>query len=175
MNALGVQNFERVESVMSVVKIIALVGFIVIVGVSVAFGLPHLFQSVHSPATGVMGEANVWHAFAPHGVSGILQSMLIVIFAFSGIGVFGALALSFLLPENVYNLLISASSYFTFLNWSIIMGSYLSWRRQPRHGRVFHSFLSRGAPVTTWITLARDETPVMGCLWGCVVYGIGGA
>ena len=96
INALGVQNFGRVESFMSIVKIAALAGFIAFVAVLLLGG--------HGTATGVAifgaatGTASTGHVpafigrFFPHGVSGVLQSMLVVVFAYAGIGVFATAA-----------------------------------------------------------------------------------
>ncbi|WP_067933722.1 amino acid permease [Alicyclobacillus kakegawensis] len=81
INAFGVKNFGRVESVMSAVKTAALVGFIVY---TVFWLLGRTGQVVH-----VTGTAGLWAGGVfPNGVTGLAQSMLIVVFAYAGIGVF---------------------------------------------------------------------------------------
>lgn len=275
INAWGVRNFGRVESVMSVMKLAALIGFIVCIA--------YLLFSHHQPVT-VSGARDMPHAgqlfsrgFFANGSSGLFQSMLIVIFAYAGIGVFasattemrrpsdiskaawitviglsalyilsiglllfeipwqhisttkspfvsalqqtgvpllggafnliiliasfsvmagavfsanqilqslgrggqgpkfvlwttkrgmpyGALGIttlcvgvtiliSFLLPANVYNFLISASSFLTFLNWFLILWAFLGWRRQSQSGTRRISSLSFGQPVATILTM----------------------
>jgi len=266
LNAFGVKNFGRVESIMSAVKITALVAFIIfgLIMVIPTFGSSLQLLSMHG-------------GFMPHGFSGVLQSMLIVIFAYAGIGVFAtaaaqtqqkkvidhgatwtvvglailyllaiglllilqpwneistlkspfvvvlthsgipfigtifnaviliasfsvmagavfsanqilfslgssseaprfvnrstdsgidygslivtsagiavAITASYLLPANVYNFLISASSFFTFLNWSIILLSFLLWKRKYRGENLFTSRLAFGQPVMTVVTM----------------------
>ncbi|WP_338000995.1 amino acid permease [Neobacillus terrae] len=76
LNMMNMRFFGRIEAGMAAVKVLALLAFI-IVGcyVLVTRGAPQ----VPSPLSG-------WHSFFPMGVSGILQSMLVVIFSYSGIG-----------------------------------------------------------------------------------------
>lgn len=274
VNAFGIKNFGRVESVMSAVKMAALLGFII-------YAALVLFGSGFSPAAGGAGQSPgieqfVKQPFFPHGFSGFMQSMLIVIFAYAGIGVFGtatgeardgktidkgalwtvasllflylasvflvlsiepwsnmntsaspfvvalqrsgipviatvfnaviliasfsvmagsvfsanqilaslgtereapgvttergrngtgygalwitagatavSLLVSNVLPSNVYNFLISASSFFTFLNWFLILWTFLRWRKS-QSAKSFMSLLSFGKPFTTYLTM----------------------
>lgn len=96
INAFGVKNFGRVESWMSVVKIAALVGFIVVAAIML-FGLhPHTMSSRTSPASGLFSGG-----FFPHGIKGLFQSMLIVIFAYAGIGVFATATIELKNPKKL--------------------------------------------------------------------------
>lgn len=271
INAFGIRNFSRFESWMSVVKLAALVGFIV-VGILMVLGL---FTHTGAPAAGLHPARATGTGWFPHGMSGLAQSMLVVIFAYSGIGVFGTamaelrnprkidlgatitmtsltvlylasialvlllipwqsvstktspfvmalrsagipvfgdvlngailiasfsvmagsvfsanqilsslgraseapgwttknfkngteigalctttvavgitIVLAFLLPANVYNVLISASGFFTFLNWIIILITFFQWRRKHRTESV--SKLAFGQPFSTGLTL----------------------
>ena len=274
INALGVQNFGRVESFMSVVKIAALAGFIVYIALL-------LLPNIHGTAAGRASGAGIplvqSSAFFPHGISGILQSMLIVVFAYAGIGVFataapkvrdprvidrgalwtiallgalyiaaiglllliepwqtvntrtspfvltleragaplwagvfnavilvasfsvmagavfsanqilhsmgmereaprfvtrvsrggvpsGALACTaggillsigaaYLLPSNIYNFLISASSFMTFFYWFLMLWTFLSWRRTPEGRQSRKSILAFGQPYSTALSM----------------------
>lgn len=92
INAFGVQNFGLVESVMSVVKIAALVGFIVTITI-VLFG-------AHPATMGRMISGPSASLF-PNGFTGLAQSMLIVIFCFAGIGVFGTAAIELKEPKHL--------------------------------------------------------------------------
>ncbi|PWI56801.1 hypothetical protein BM613_11995 [Sulfoacidibacillus thermotolerans] len=85
INAFGVKNFGRVESFMSVIKIAALVGFILFVGGALLF-------AHGSTANGLQLLGSSYNGFFPHGWSGVWQSMLIVVFAYAGIGVFATAA-----------------------------------------------------------------------------------
>ncbi|MBL0388442.1 amino acid permease [Tumebacillus sp. ITR2] len=76
LNALGVQNFGRIETVLGAVKVLALLGFI---GIG-AYAIVRQGALV-SPAP-FAGP----RAFFPTGGRGLLQSMLVVIFCYSGIG-----------------------------------------------------------------------------------------
>lgn len=273
INAFGVKGFERIESLMSVLKIGALIGFVVYGAILILTALGHGPSGTHS-----MGVASAHgHGFFPTGFSGVLQSMLLVIFSYAGIGVFAsaapdlkdtkeidsaaiwtivlltvlylasisvvlwlvpwysvstsaspfvvaiassgakifamiingvilvaafsvmagslysanqvltslgqggdapkfvsrlsrrgtpwmalvastigiaaALVLSTVLSANVYNFLISASSFFTFLNWFLILWTFLSWRKRTGENRTFTSKLAFGQPVSTVVTM----------------------
>lgn len=94
VNAFGVKNFGVVESFMSVIKIAALVGFIVVAIIALFGGHSHegttrAFDSLHNSG------------FFPHGFNGLAQSMLIVIFAYAGIGVFGTAAINIKDPKHL--------------------------------------------------------------------------
>lgn len=95
INAFGVKNFGMVESFMSVVKIAALIGFVVVSCV-IIFG-SHT-QTVH--ASGMI-HSMAGHGFFPHGFAGLCQSMLIVVFAYAGIGVFGTAAVELKRPKSL--------------------------------------------------------------------------
>jgi L-asparagine transporter-like permease len=86
INAFGVRSFDRVESFMTVVKISALVAFILFAAFVLLHG-PVVSSTSSATASGSFGGK-----FFAHGVSGILRSMLIVIFAYAGIGVFATAA-----------------------------------------------------------------------------------
>ena len=95
INAFGVKNFGLVESFMSVIKIAALVGFIVVVGLFL-FGW-HVQSTGTTPKLGSLFSGS----FFPHGFGGLGQSMLIVIFAYAGIGVFGTAAVELKHPKRL--------------------------------------------------------------------------
>ncbi|GEO25754.1 amino acid permease [Alicyclobacillus acidoterrestris] len=93
MNAFGVANFGRIESLMSVIKIAALVGFAAVI-LLMLFGVrPHTLTIPVTMSTG--------GGFFAHGVGGIFQSMLIVIFSFAGIGVFATAAVELKHPKKL--------------------------------------------------------------------------
>lgn len=54
--------------------------------------------------------------------------------------------MSFLLPSSLYSYLVSASSYFTFLNWSLNLVTYLIWRKKRTEKETFESKLIWGRP-----------------------------
>lgn len=272
INVFGVRSFNRVESLMTVVKIAALVGFVV-------FAIVTLLGGGQTPVAAPQAVSNSYAgALAPHGLSGVLQSMLVVIFAYAGIGVFataatkvqsgrtiergatltvillsglyivaiglllwiqpwqsistdtspfvlaitqhgphwlaelfnaailiasfsvmagsvyssaqilsslgaareaprfvahvssrgvsyGALlvtaagiALSigaaYILPANVYNFLISASSFMTFFYWALMLWTFLRWRQTEEGRQTASSALAFAAPYGSWVTLA---------------------
>ncbi|NRD79995.1 amino acid permease [Bacillus sp. BRMEA1] len=62
------------------------------------------------------------------------------------IGALIVVGMSFLLPSSIYNYLISASSYFTFLNWSLNLVTYLIWRKKKKENETFDSRLIWGRP-----------------------------
>jgi L-asparagine transporter-like permease len=276
INAFGVKSFERVESIMSVLKIGALVGFIVYAVILIVAYLSHGTLSTGSWGS-VMRHPAAYHSWLPNGWSGLGQSMLVVIFAYAGIGVFAsaasdikdrkgidraavwtvilltvmyilsialvlwfvswqkvstsqspfvyaliasgagqfgtilngvilvaafsvmsgalfsanqilislgdqgeapskvshetrhgtpvvalivsavgiaaALTIAVVLPANVYSFLVSASSYFTFFNWFMLLWAFLNWRRKTTEDEKFTSRLTFGQPVSTVITM----------------------
>lgn len=90
VNAFGIKNFGRVESLMSTVKIAALLGFIVYTAILVFSGV---FSLEESSGGSAFGQTRFMaQPFFPHGLNGFMQSMLIVIFTYAGIGVFGTAA-----------------------------------------------------------------------------------
>ncbi|TCP57574.1 histidine:proton symporter (AAT family) [Tumebacillus sp. BK434] len=77
LNAFGVENFSKVETWMTVAKVGALLAFVVLGGFAVLTA-GHALVSP-SPVAG-------YGAMFPKGWSGMLESMLIVVFCYSGIG-----------------------------------------------------------------------------------------
>ncbi len=73
-----------------------------------------------------------------------------MLFTALGVGIF--IGMSYVLPSEVYQFLISASSFFTFFNWFIILATMLAWRRKT--GKRRFSRLSFGHPVSTYVTMA---------------------
>lgn len=61
-----------------------------------------------------------------------------------GLGVLIVVGLSFLLPSNLYSYLVSASSYFTFLNWTLNLITFLLWRKNREEKETFESRLIWG-------------------------------
>lgn len=99
INAFGVKNFGRVESFMSVVKIAALVGFVVYVGFWLANG--SVLHASRAPVAGPGAFVPGTGGFFPKGASGVFKSMLIVIFAYGGIGVFATAAPQMRHPKEI--------------------------------------------------------------------------
>ncbi len=109
INAFGVRNFGRVESLMSVLKIGALVGFIIFIGL---LGLhPHYAGSAARAHSGALLSGR----FFPRGVGGLFQSMLIVIFAYAGIGVFSTAASEMRNPKDI-----SKAAWITVLGLTVL-------------------------------------------------------
>ena len=65
---------------------------------------------------------------------------------------FLVVAVSFILSSKLFNYLISASSYFTFYNWTINLMIYWRWRRVRREGEAFSSKMIWGK-TGVYITL----------------------
>ena len=80
INAFGLKNFGKIETVMSFIKSTALVIFIII-GMAAIFGILNTNNPVG--VTTLLGSGGLF----PKGLRGLLQSMLIVIFSYAGIGV----------------------------------------------------------------------------------------
>lgn len=75
VNSLNMRNFGRIEGTMAALKILALILFIVLGGLALIYNfLPTYPENFTSTRT-----------FFPNGISGFFQSMLIVIFSYSGI------------------------------------------------------------------------------------------
>lgn len=62
------------------------------------------------------------------------------------IGCLLVVGVSFLLPSSLYNYLISASSYFTFLNWILNLITFLIWRKKRSKNETYQSSLIWGIP-----------------------------
>lgn len=75
LNMMNMKNFGRIESGMAALKAFALLAFIVLGGYAL------FFHSGFTPQHPFAGG----HAFFPKGYSGLLQSMLVVVFSFAGI------------------------------------------------------------------------------------------
>ncbi|MBI6874590.1 amino acid permease [Clostridium aciditolerans] len=80
LNAFGLKNFGKVETIMSFIKVAALVLFIII-GAAAMFGV---FYTNHPVGIKTLLDNG---GLFPKGLRGLLQSMLIVIFSYAGIGV----------------------------------------------------------------------------------------
>lgn len=84
----------------------------------------------------------MWHGRVNFGALGITTACLAI-----------AITASYLLPSNVYQFLISASSFLTFLNWFLILLTFLVWRRKTTEDSQFVSSLAFGQPVLTICTM----------------------
>lgn len=65
--------------------------------------------------------------------------------------VIATLVLAFMLPRTVYTDLTAASSYFSFVNWLLILLAFAAWFRRVRKPGETVSRLALGAPYVTWI------------------------
>ncbi|KUO95890.1 hypothetical protein ATW55_09170 [Ferroacidibacillus organovorans] len=68
-------------------------------------------------------------------------------------GVVLSILISFKLPASIYNDLISASSFFTFFNWVIILFSWMRYKRMHRDDVHDQSAFLRFGGVTLWATI----------------------
>ena len=80
LNAFGLKSFGKIETIMSFIKALALVLFI-IVGIAAMLGV---FYTAHPVGVKTLLDNG---GLFPKGLRGLLQSMLIVIFSYAGIGV----------------------------------------------------------------------------------------
>ena len=72
---------------------------------------------------------------------------------FCTVSLFAALSLAYVLPSKVYNYLTSASAFFTFLNWSIMMLTFIRWYKcSYKRGDTLSKWLLF-RPYGQWITL----------------------
>jgi len=94
INAFGAKDFSVVESFMSVIKTAALIGFILVAGMVI---LGDYTVAGTPAATSALRHGG----FFPHGFRGLAQSMLIVIFAYAGIGVFATAAVHLRNPKQL--------------------------------------------------------------------------
>jgi L-asparagine transporter-like permease len=62
------------------------------------------------------------------------------------IGALIVVGMSFLLPSSLYSYLVSASSYFTFLNWTLNIVTYLIWLKKRGENETYQSKLIWGRP-----------------------------
>jgi L-asparagine transporter-like permease len=74
-------------------------------------------------------------------------------FAVTAVCIALILGISLILPANVYNFLVSASSFFTFFNWFVILWTFLVWRKRALDSEKFTSILAFGQPASTVITM----------------------
>lgn len=70
--------------------------------------------------------------------------------AVSGIAVLASLVAAYILPKSAYTDLTAAGSYFSLLNWLLILGSFLRWLPKNRKPALPLAF---GSPVGTWLTV----------------------
>lgn len=100
INAFGVKSFGEIESLMSLVKIAALIGFILFAVLLALSGWSHPPTAAwtHHPAVSASGY---FSGFFPHGFIGVLQAMLVVVFAYAGIGVFATAAAEVHCPRTI--------------------------------------------------------------------------
>ncbi|PSR20276.1 MAG: hypothetical protein C7B45_15675 [Sulfobacillus acidophilus] len=68
--------------------------------------------------------------------------------------VIATLVLAFMLPRTVYTDLTAASSYFSFVNWLLILLAFAVWFRHARTNGQTVSRLAFGAPYLTWAMAA---------------------
>jgi L-asparagine transporter-like permease len=64
------------------------------------------------------------------------------------------LVLAFILPRTVYTDLTAASSYFSFVNWFLILLAFSLWYQRERQVQQPVSGLAFGAPYATWAMAA---------------------
>jgi L-asparagine transporter-like permease len=121
INLFNMENFGRIEGLMSALKIFALVLFIVI-------GIYVLIPNMSFKATNIPYIVN---NFFPKGISGFLQSMLIVIFCYSGIS---AIAMASSEAKKPRITIPKATTYmsfgiiFVYILSMIVLTSLISWK-----------------------------------------------
>ncbi|WP_026693501.1 amino acid permease [Peribacillus kribbensis] len=146
INAMNMQFFSKVESGMAAVKALAILAFILL-GV---YAIYSKGVSLPSPA-----PLSSFHAFFPKGFSGVLQSMLVVIFSYSGISVIAMAATEVSKPEKQIP---QAARYMTFGSIGLYALSMLVL--------VF---------ITSWNTVPEKKSPfvqafdVIGYDWAAVI------
>nr|NNM90430.1 amino acid permease [Bacilli bacterium] len=72
---------------------------------------------------------------------------------FSSFGAVAAIVLSYVLPSQVYNDLISSTSFITLLNWIIMILTWLVYMRHHRHEALIPVGWVRGGRITAWLTI----------------------
>lgn len=80
--------------------------------------------------------------FLQHSRTGFYRNAWLAVAAGSVLVV----GLSFLLPSSLYNYLVSASAYITFLNWTLNLVTYIIWRKKRNQSEKFESRLIWGTP-----------------------------
>lgn len=78
VNPLGLANFGRIETLMSMVKSGVLVGFILVGGLLVG----HMLPAAHPEGIRTLVSPG---GLAPHGPWAVFRGMLIVIFSYAGV------------------------------------------------------------------------------------------
>ncbi|HEU4962454.1 MAG TPA: amino acid permease [Bacilli bacterium] len=97
-----------------------------------------------------LAESNEAPQFFTHGTKkGFLRNSWLAV----GIASIAVVGLSFLLPSKLYDYLVSASSYFTFLAWVMFLLTYLFWRKKKGPEETYHSALIWGRPGA-YVTIA---------------------
>lgn len=86
MNLCHVRVFGEMEFWLSLIKVVAIIAMIIAGGYIILFGVTGHFEAT--------GLSNLWMhgGFAPHGISGVIASLTIVMFAFGGIEIIGITA-----------------------------------------------------------------------------------
>jgi L-asparagine transporter-like permease len=82
------------------------------------------------------------HLFLRHAKNGLYRYAWLT----AGAGCLLVVGLSFLLPAALYNYLVSASSYITFLNWALNLITFLVWRKKRSEHETYQSKLIWGVP-----------------------------
>lgn len=97
-----------------------------------------------------LGNSHEAPAFVKkQGKNGVFYGSLIV----TAIGLIAINIASYILPEKIYDYLISASAYFSFFSLGTILICFLKWRKTVANKKVYKSPLAFGAPWSTIITL----------------------
>ncbi|HEX3025814.1 MAG TPA: amino acid permease [Clostridia bacterium] len=76
------RGLSRMEGILASVKIAALIFFIL-------FGLFLTLRIIHVGSLRISNPLTSMHAFAPNGIRGILSSMILVMFSYTGTGIIG--------------------------------------------------------------------------------------
>lgn len=169
MNAFGVRNFTRIESLMTVMKLGALVGFVVFVGTAaIAEGA----RGTASAAPEGVHATLTLHGFFAAGGAGVFQSMLIVIFAYAGIGVFATAAAQTARPRDIDRAawITVASLAGLYLTSIALVLRTVSWRGVSLTASPFVVALERlGAPLLggafNLIILVASFSVMAGCVF----------
>lgn len=97
-----------------------------------------------------LGNSHEAPAFVKkQGKNGVFYGSLIV----TAVGLIAINIASYILPEKIYDYLISASAYFSFFSLGTILICFLLWRKTVANQEVYKSPLAFGAPWSTIITL----------------------
>lgn len=80
--------------------------------------------------------------FLQHSKRGFYRNAWLAV----AIGALFVVGMSFLLPSALYSYLVSASSYFTFLNWTLNIVTFLIWLKKSGKNETYQSKLIWGRP-----------------------------